>query len=50
MYQVTVTALYALKHHAYDHYCLTCMQSEQEILEFEQWCNQRGQVCPHFQY
>ena len=49
-YQVTVTALYALKHHAYDHYCLTCMQSEQEVLEFEQWCNQRGQVCPHFQY
>ena len=49
-YQVTVTALYALKHHAYDHCCLTCIQSEQEVLEFEQWCNQRGQVCPHFQY
>ena len=47
-YQITVTALYVLKHHAnYAHYCLTCIQSEQEVLNFEQWCNQRGQVCEH---
>ena len=49
-HQVTIAALYILKHRAYDHYCLTCIEGEQEILEFEQWCDQRGQVCPHFQY
>ena len=30
-YQVTITALHVLKHCAYDHYCLTCIQSEQEL-------------------
>ena len=49
-HQVTVTTLYILKNHAYDHYCLTSIEGEQEILEFKQWCNQRAQVCPHFQY
>ena len=42
-----VTTLYILKHHGCDYYCLTCIEDEQE---FEEWCNQRGQVCPHFQY
>ena len=42
-HQVTVTALYILKNHTYDYYCLTSIEGEQEILEFKQWCNQRAQ-------
>ena len=49
-HQVTVAALYILMHRAYDHYCLTSTEGEQQIMEFKQWCNQREQVCPHFQY
>ena len=48
--QVTVAALYILMHRAYDQYCLTSTEGEQQIMEFKQWCNQREQVCPHFQY
>ena len=31
-HQVTVAALYILKHRAYDRYCLSCIGNEQEIL------------------
>ena len=49
-HQVTVAALHTLKHHAYDRYRLTCVGDEQNLLDFKQWCDEREQVCPHFQY
>ena len=37
-HQVTVAALYILMHRAYDQYCLTSTEGEQQIMEFKQWC------------
>ena len=47
-HQVTIAALYILKHRAYEHYNQTCVEDEQS--EFQIWCNQREQDCPHFHY
>ena len=49
-HQVAVAALYILKHHAYDHYCMAYSGDEQDLLEFQQWCKHRENTCPHFQY
>ena len=46
-HQVTLAALYILKFRAYNRYCLS---NGQDMLEFKQWCSQREEVCPHFQY
>ena len=46
-HQVTLAALYILKYCAYNSYCLS---NGQDVLEFKQWCCQREEVCPHFQY
>jgi len=46
-HQVTVAALYILKHHAYNHYSTA---NEQGSLDFQQWSNFKGKACPHFQY
>ena len=35
-HQVTVVALYILKHHIYDHYCTSYSGDEQDLLEFQQ--------------
>ncbi len=47
-HQVTVAALYILKHRAYDRYCEA--GDAQGIVEFKEWCNQRNQIFPQFQY
>lgn len=47
VHQVTVAALYILKHRSYNHYRLTV---EHNILDFKTWCTQREQACPQFQY
>ena len=39
-HQVTDT----LKHRAYDHYRLTCVEDEQHLLDFKQWCDERERV------
>ena len=49
-HQVTVVALYILKHHAYDHYRVTYSGEEKTFLEFQQWSDLRETICPHFQY
>ena len=50
-HQVTLAALYILKHRAYDSYCHSCTREGQNVqLEFEQWCSQREELSPHFQY
>ena len=49
-HQVTVAALYILKHRAYASYCLSCSRDGQAVLGFKEWCHQKEQVCPQFQY
>ena len=47
-HQVTLAALYILKHHAYASYCLSCSRDGQALLGFEEWCHQREQRYPQF--
>ena len=49
-HQVRVAAIYILKHCTYDHYCMAYSGDEQDLLEFQQWCKHRENICPHFQY
>ena len=49
-HQVRVAALHILKSHAYDQYCYGFEGDEVNNLDFEQWCNEREQACPQFQY
>jgi len=49
-HQITVAALYILKCHAYDHYCLTSSGGEHDLLDFQQWSDHIEEFCPHFQY
>ena len=47
---MTGAALYILKHRAYASYCLSCSRDGQAVLGFKEWCHQKEQVCPQFQY
>lgn len=47
-HQITATSLYILQHRAYDNYCQT--QTDQVPLAFEDWCSQRAENIPQFQY
>lgn len=49
-HQVTLAALYILKLSAYDSYCHSSTMEGKDVLEFEQWCGQREELSPHFQY
>ena len=49
-HQVTVAALYVLKHGVYDHYRAGYSGDEQYLLEFQQWCKHRENTSPDFQY
>ena len=49
-HQITAASLYILQHRAYGHYCVTCSNNGQTPVEFEEWCNERRQNCPQFQY
>ena len=49
-HHITVAALYILQDRAYDSYHLSFTRDGQDVLGFKQWCDQREQVCPHFQY
>ena len=49
-HQVTVAALYILKHRAYASYCLSCSKDGQAVLVFKEWCHQKQQICPQVQY
>ena len=40
-HQVTLAALYILKHRTYASYCLSCSKDGQALLGFEEWCHQR---------
>ncbi|XP_070173525.1 microfibril-associated glycoprotein 4-like [Littorina saxatilis] len=45
-----VAALYILQHRAYKHYCLGETRDAENLLEFEDWCCQRGEDIPQFHY
>ena len=47
VHQVTLVALYILKHPAYDDYCLLCARERSGFME---WCDEREDVCPQFRY
>ncbi len=49
-HQVTAAALYMLQHHAYSNYCQSCTRDGHPVIAFKEWCQQREQVCPQFQY
>ena len=48
VHQVTLAALYILKHRAYDDYCLLCARERRNVLGFMEWCDEREDVCPSF--
>lgn len=50
VHQVTVAALYMLQHQAYSSYCQSCTRDGQPALAFKEWCQQKEEVCPQFQY
>ena len=50
VHQVTLAALYILKHRAYDDYCLLCARERRNVLGFMEWCDEREDVCPQFRY
>ena len=50
VHQVTLAALYILKHHDYDAYCLMCARERKNVIMFMEWCNEREHECPQFQY
>ena len=49
-HQVTAAALHILQHRAYDHYCKREDNDREHQLSFEDWCYQRGEEYPQFQY
>ena len=49
-HQVTAAALHILQHRAYDHYCKREDNDGEHQLSFEDWCYQRGEEIPQFQY
>ena len=49
-HQITAAALYILKNRAYDHYCNREDSDTEHLLCFEDWCCQREEENPQFQY
>ena len=49
-HQVTVTVLYILQRRAYDQYSTTNTEDDEHPGSFEDWCSQREQSYPQFQY
>ena len=47
-HQVSVSALYILQQRAYSHYCRE--ETEEKHVNFEEWCHQRTESFPQFQY
>ena len=49
-HQVTATVLYILQRRAYDQYSTTNTEDDEHPGSFEDWCSQREQSYPQFQY
>ena len=49
-HQVTAAALHILQHHAYSRYKERATARDEELLQFEAWCDMRAVACPQFQY
>ena len=49
-HQITAAALYILQRRAYDQYSTTNTEDDEHPGSFEDWCSQREQMYPQFQY
>eukprot|EP00745_Piridium_sociabile_P019361 TRINITY_DN2926_c0_g1_i1.p1 TRINITY_DN2926_c0_g1~~TRINITY_DN2926_c0_g1_i1.p1 ORF type:complete len:195 (+),score=50.86 TRINITY_DN2926_c0_g1_i1:2-586(+) len=49
-HQITAAALHILQHRAYERHCMTYADDAEDLPEFEDWCHQRGEDIPNFQY
>ena len=49
-HQITAAALHILQHRAYERHCMTYFDDAEDLPEFEEWCHQRGEDIPNFQY
>ena len=49
-HQITFSALYISKSRAYDRYGSAFENDEEIKLDFEQWCKEKKQSCPQFNY
>ena len=49
-HQVTAAALFALQQRAYKHYFDQLIDTRNEQLKFDDWCQQKADTCPQFHY